>query len=194
MLKLLRLPAVLAFAAILSACGAPPEGFEDLEPLGDFRLGHNITVVDNPTMGALSRKVSDEEWETAMEDAVARQFSGFSGDRYYHIAIKVQGYVVAQPGIPVIAAPKSTLGLSVNIWDDAAGGKLLEEAKQIIVLESLSAGNIVSSGITKSRDEQVRELAENAAGEILEWLRDNPQWFDGSPNDVTPIAEPASGA
>jgi hypothetical protein len=170
----------LGILLLIAGCGAPPEGVEGLEPLGDFQLGHNIVVSRSPTMGPLSRQVSDAEWEEAMKAAVTRQFGAFEGGKLYHVAIKIQGYIVAVPGIPLVAAPKSTLIITANVWDDARGVKLSPEAHPITVMESFSGENLVSSGLTKSKEEQVRELSENAVGEVLEWMRKHPEWFDGS--------------
>ena len=58
--------------------------------------------------------------------------------RFYNIGIAVDGFALAPPGIPVVAAPKSVLVITANIWDDAAQTRLNAEGKQFTIFESLS--------------------------------------------------------
>ena len=105
---------------------------------------------------------------------------GDSGDKLYHFGISIEGYVLAQPGIPLILSPKSVLIINLSVWDDAAGAKLNEEVEQITVFESFSGGSIVGTGYTKSREEQLQALARNAAKEIQSYLerqRRDKGWF-----------------
>jgi hypothetical protein len=119
----LRTPALVVGLALLAACGR-----SDLEeppvPLGDFVLGHNIVVAANMQKVPISREATVEEWETEMKEAMADRFGRYEGARIYNVGIAIDGYALAPPGIPVVAAPKSVLVVTANIWDDATQTKL----------------------------------------------------------------------
>ena len=88
--------------------------------------------------------------------------------------------MLAQPGIPLVFSPKSALIFKLTVWDDAAGKKLNEEPEQITVLENLDGDTIIGSGLTKSAEEQLQSLSENAAKMIQRYItRQHRQekWF-----------------
>ena len=177
----LRLPlrslVLLAVLAALAACGARDLGPARAE-LGDFRLAHNITVDDNAQQGPFSRAAEPGQWKQAIEAEVARRLGRYEGDRLYHIAVHVDAYILALPGIPVVASPRSALIISVNVWDDALGRPLNDRARQLTVLESLSGESVMGSGLTQSAEQQMAILARNAAVSIENWLAETPHWFD----------------
>lgn len=176
-LALFRPVAFFAALIVVSAC-ADGSRLGELRPeLGDFRLSHNIVVASNAQQGPFSREATAEEWEEALRDAVATRFGRYEGDRLFHVAIHVDGYVLAVPGVPLVASPRSALIISVNIWDDALGGKINDEPNQITVLENLSGSSVVGSGLTQSAEQQMRVLSRNAALLIENWFAENPQWF-----------------
>lgn len=180
---MIRLFALLTLALSLAAC----DEFKDLEappePMGRFLLGHNIVVSNDPQVGPLSRKASNDEWIASLTAAVDERFGRYDGDQFYHIAIKVEGYVLAQPGIPLVASPKSVLLIAVTLWDDAAEAKINEEAKGFTVFERLSGETFLSSGLTQTKEIQMQNLSRNAAYMIHQWMLENKQWFG------EPIAE-----
>lgn len=174
-------PALAAAALVfLAGCNSARDLDEPTVPLGDFYFGHNIVVAENAITGPLSREATAEEWEEVLRAEMDRRFRRFDGDRLYHLAIGVEGYVLAMPGIPVVAAPKSALIFSVTVWDDAAGGKINDRPHRITVLETLAGDSIVGSGLTRAREEQMQDLAQNAARSIENWLRSNIDWFGGA--------------
>ena len=174
--------------AALAACNSARDLDEPVEPIGDFFFGHNIVVAENAQRGPLSRAAEPEEWEEALRTEMERRFRRFDGDRLYHLAIGVEGYILAVPGIPVVASPRSALIFTVTVWDDAGGGRI-REPHRITVLESLSGGTIVGSGLTSSREEQMQNLAQNAASSIERWMRDNEAWFEPvDPDDAEAVA------
>jgi hypothetical protein len=173
----LRALAMLATLALLSACADGSRLGEQRAELGDFRLSHNIVIAANAQKGPLSREVTAEQWEESLRDAVATRFGRYEGDRLFHVAIHVDGYVLAVPGVPLVASPRSALIISVNIWDDALGRKINDEPNQITVLENLSGSSVLGSGVTQSAEQQMRVLSRNAALLIENWLAENPQWF-----------------
>lgn len=185
---------------LLAACGGTEDIDGPLKPIGDFYLGHNIVVAANAQLGPFSREASAEEWEEVLGEEMERRFRRFDGDRMYHLAVSVDGYVLAVPGIPVVAAPRSVIIVGVTVWDDAAGGKINDTPHRITVLENLSGETVVSSGLTQSREQQMKNLSENAARSVENWLRQNIEWFQrpadeapaaGADSEATAAAEPA---
>ena len=167
-----------ALFAVLSACAAADEDLnEPLVPLGEFKLGHNIVVADNAVMAPPSRRASEDELEDAMKLAIERRFGRYKGDQFYHIAISIDGYSLAVPGIPLVLNPKSIMVIKATVWDDAAGGKINEEPRQFTVLERLSSETAISSGLTQNKQQQLKNLSDNAARLIEAWMRENPDWF-----------------
>lgn len=192
-----RFCAVLIAVLGLSAC----EDINDLSqaptPIGEFALGHNIVVAPNIVMGPASREASDDAWIAAVTEAVDARFSRFDGDQLYHFGISLEGYVLAQPGLPVVLSPKSVLILKLTVWDDAAGTKLNSEPEQITVLETLDGDTIVGSGLTKTADEQMQTLAENSAKLIQRWIirqHRSEQWFKRRPETVAAQLEASEAA
>ena len=159
----------------LAAC-APKEDLSlPPEPLGDFSLGYTIVVVDKPQIGPFSRTATDAEWKASLEQAIDRRFRRFQGAGTYHIAVKLQMYALAQPGVPLVVKPRSVLLVSANIWNTQ--GKLTPEPENLTVWESFSEKTLIGSGLTQSRDQQMRNLSDNAARQIEEWMREHPEWF-----------------
>ncbi|WP_372615322.1 hypothetical protein [Aquicoccus sp.] len=166
--------------SVLIACGNADDLDEAPVELGNFSLGHNVVVAPNLTKGPVSREASKEEWTDAMTDAIEARFGRYEGDKVYHFGVSVEGYVLAQRGIPLVASPKSILIFNLTVWDDAADKKLNEEVKQITVIESFGGDTLVGSGYTKTGEEQMQQLARIAAKEIERYLvRQNYEqgWF-----------------
>ncbi|WP_155326448.1 hypothetical protein [Alkalilacustris brevis] len=186
--------ALICGLALLAACGTTRDLEGPVEPLGDFYLGHNIVVAENAQRGPLSREADPEEWQESLTAEIDRRFRRFDGDRLYHLAINVEAYVLAVPGIPVVAAPKSALIFGVTVWDDAAGGKINEEPHRITVLENLSGETVISSGLTQTREQQMQNLSINAASAIERWLRRNSEWFGGNEPTLLSDDDAASDA
>ncbi|MBD3665958.1 hypothetical protein H9Q16_18630 [Sulfitobacter sp. TSTF-M16] len=168
--------------ALLAACNGAADLDDAPVPLGDFRLEHNIAVAPKAQKGPLSREVTKAQLTTALTDATAERFARYSGARRYHFGMSVEGYNLATPGIPLVFAPKSVMIINLTVWDDAKNKKLNEKPHQITVLESLDQGPIVGSGYTKSAEEQLKNLAQNAAKSIETYLvKQNKAegWFMG---------------
>lgn len=178
-----RFYALIAVFFMLAGCTNPNDLDQEPTYLGNFRMGHNVSVAPNLTKGPASRDATKEEWIAAMTTAMDDRFSRYTGDKFYHFGISIEGYVLAVPGVPVVASPKSALILKVTVWDDASGTKLNEEPHQVTVIESFSANTILGSGLTQSREKQLENLTRNAAKQIQNWLvRENSKngWFEES--------------
>ena len=192
-----RLSLCLVAGLMLTACTSkdlsnPPPA------LGEFSLGLNIVVADDMQMVPISRSATVEEWEAALQKAIDDRFGRYDGTKAYNFGIAVDGYALAPPGIPIIASPKSVLVVTANIWDDAAALKLNAEGKQIMVFESLSPEEVIGSGLTKTREQQMDLLAFNAAYAVEQWLLEHPEWFAAAAvapavartDSATPVASP----
>lgn len=192
-MRKLILGAVLAIAG----CSTQTELSSEVVALGDFRLGHNIVVADNAQLIPPSRGAEPDEWEAILTSEIARRFDRYEGEKLYHFGVAVDGYSLAVPGIPIVLSPKSALVVSIIVYDDSQGnngnnGKLNLKRKQLTVLESLSGETVLGSGLTKSREQQMQNLAFNAARQIEKFLVENrAEWFgeDTVDPDETPVAD-----
>lgn len=169
--------AILTGVAFLAACASGAQLGDERAELENFRLGHAVVVASEATVGPASRRAEPEAWEQTLTREIKRRFERYEGDRLYHIAVNVQGYVLAVPGIPIVAAPRSVLIIGVTIWDDAAEAKLNESPHRITVLESLSGETMVGSGLTQSAEQQMHNLSQNAVAAIERWIATKPEWF-----------------
>lgn len=192
-----RFFAVCAAALLVTGC----ENIDDLSrkptPIGEFALGHNVVVAPNFVVGPASRTIEDERWIEAMKTAIDDRFGRYEGEQLYHFGISLEGYVLAQPGLPVVLAPKSVLILNLTVWDDAAGAKLNAEPEQITVLENLDGDTIVGSGLTKTAEEQMATLTQNAAKVIQRWITRRhyeEQWFKKRANSTPQVSASTTGS
>lgn len=183
-----RLVAALMTFVMLAACNGAADLGKAAVPLGDFSLHHNIAVAPKVQKGPLSREVSKEVLIKAMTDATAERFGRYKGSGKYHFGMSIEAYSLAVPGIPLILAPKSLLIVKLTVWDNAKNAKLNAEPQQITVLESFDQGPIVGSGYTKTAEEQLKNLTQNAAKSIETYLvKQNKAegWFNGTSTEVT---------
>ncbi|WP_172327058.1 hypothetical protein [Mangrovicoccus sp. HB161399] len=184
-----RTALALTASLALTACTTDISPDVAGRPLGDFSLQHLVVVVDDPQKGPMSRSTDDASIETAVTQAVDARFRRFEGSGKYSIAIKVVAYALAAPGIPVILAPRSLLAMNVGIYD--SGQKRISgDWKQLVVWEDAGGDQILGTGYTQGAEEQLAELADNAAVEIEKWMRENEGWF--APSVPAGDAEPAS--
>jgi hypothetical protein len=185
---------VLVFLCFgLTACANSNDLDQAPVDLGTFNLGHNIVVAPKVTKGPVSREATPEEWIESLTSAVGERFDRYEGDKLIHFGISVEGYVLAQPGIPIIASPKSVLIINLTVWDDAAGVKLNEKPEQITILESFSGKSLLGSGLTQSKEDQMLALSRNAAKQIEVFLlkkHTEEGWFAPMPE---PNATPDQG-
>jgi len=172
-----RLVACIAALAALVSCTAPTKEVTD-EPLdlGDFVLGHNIVVAPDIQKGPLSREADTDAFIASMKNAIDARMgaSRYDGTRLVHFGVNINGYALAQKGVPLILQPKSAIIITVTAWDDRAGAKFNEEAKEIFVLESFTGSSLIaSSGFSMTAEEQMANLTYNAARQIEKWMHEN---------------------
>lgn len=187
---------IAGLVAMLAGCSIKHDDLaEPAVPLGDFVLGLNIVIPDNMEKVPISREASQDEWKAAMTKAMEDRFGRYDGTRLYDFGIAINAYALAPPGVPVVAAPKSVLVITVNIWDDATQRKLNPKPKQLTIFEDFSADTVIGSGLTRSKKKQMETLSYLAVKKIEDWLVRNPQWFKDPPevgdmteNDPNPLA------
>lgn len=180
----MKLRTTLLTALFLAGCAS-----EDLSqppaPLGQFRLGHNIAIADDVQRGPFSREFTEVQIEASVQKAVAERLRRYDGDGLYHLGIFIGGIVLAEPGIPVIYAPKSVMIVDVTVFDNATQSKLNDEPHRIVVTEGLDKTvPLIGSGYVRSAEEQLENLSANVAREIEDWLLENPDWFAVRPGQV----------
>ncbi|MCV6591634.1 MAG: hypothetical protein OIF48_01680 [Silicimonas sp.] len=164
---------------LLAACSTKEEDLtQPPEPLGQFRLGHNIAIADNVTKGPFSRDFTETQLETSVQNAVAKRLRRYDGDGLYHLGIVVGGIVLAQPGIPVVYAPQSVMILDVTVFDNRTQKKLNDKPERIFAGEGFrNAVPVIGSGYVRSAEAQLDNLSASAARAIENWLKKNPEWF-----------------
>lgn len=149
-------------------------------PMGDFRLGHNIVLTNNTQIGPMSREVELVAWELMLGEQINKRLGikRYNGDGLYHIGVSISGYLLAPPGIPLIASPRSMLVVRVTFWDDKTQKKLNDKPKEFIILDQgLIASSFKGTGLSATVEEQMLELCERAVEKIENWLRQNQTWF-----------------
>ncbi|MEO0693266.1 MAG: hypothetical protein AAFY90_10380 [Pseudomonadota bacterium] len=155
--------ALLALAAC--ATGPEPEPVRDAG-LGNFRLGFNVVVVRDALQGPGSQPIDEAALQTAIAEAVVDRLGAYDGDGLYHLGIRVDAYVLAEPG----TQSESVLLMAANVWDEAS--------KRNLTAEPLEIAGIAPAGTTN-----ITELAERAALALEDALRANASvWFAPKPD------------
>ncbi len=196
------LPVRLLFAAaalsLLAACAAKPVEDSPVKELGDFHLGYSIVVADNAKPVPPSRPATDSEWEASFREEIDARLRRYEGGRLYHLAVAVDAYALAVPGVPLVVSPKSVVVVSLTLFDDALQEKLNAEPKQLTIFEGSSGETFVGSGLTRTREQQMEVLTRNAVAAMEGWLEENAAWFQRfpppSPEVVAEVAEAARKA
>jgi hypothetical protein len=181
----LRKLIVACVVLAVSACASEDPLTYEQPDMGTFQMKWNIVVADNAQRVPPTRQATAQEWQEILGSEIDRRFSGYAGGRDFHIAVNVDGYSLAPPGIPVLLAPKSILVLSANVWDHAEARKLHDEPKRITVFEGASATTIIGSGFSRTKEEQMRALSRNAAAAVQNWILTHPEWLA-----LPPLSQP----
>lgn len=181
------LAAVTLVAVLLSAC-AGKNVVEAPVELGNFKLGLNIVVADDPQKVPISRHADPQALDDAMTKALQDRLARYDGEKFYNLGVSVDAYALAPPGIPLVLSPKSALVVTATLWDDAAGKKLNEKGEQFTVFEGIDGETLIGSGLTRTPEQQMEKLSFNAAKRIERWLSDHPEWFGLGPKPK-PVAE-----
>ena len=194
---------LLLAGLVLSACATGKDLDKAPPDLGNFLLGHLAVVAPHPAVGPSSRTLPPDQWVASMTEAMNARFGTqrYDGTHYYHIGVSIDGYVLAQPGVPLIYSPKSILIANVTIWDDRKGIKLTEKAEQLTVIEAIEGDTLLGSGYTRTPEEQMAGLTRSMAKAIENFLaRKNHElrWFRDSDEEAAatrltpPMGAPAA--
>ena len=176
---------VLSCLGLLACTNEPEDLTQAPEPLGQFRLGHNIAIADNVVLGPFSRELSETKLEASVQNAVAERLRRYNGDGLYHLGIVVGGLVLAQPGVPAVYAPQSVMIVDVTVFDNTTRKKINENPKRITSGEGLSnTVPFIGSGHVRSAEEQLENLSAGVARQIEDWLKENEDWFVPRPGQV----------
>lgn len=179
-----RMIATLALLGLLIGCTDAQSNKAPAE-LGAFRLGHNVVVASKMKKGPVSRNATQEEWVNALTGEIAQRFGRYDGPQLYHLGVSVEGYMLAPPGVPVLYNPRSALIINVTVWDDAAAKKLNAKPEQFTIYEDTTGQSLtLGSGHTRTREEQIAGLSENAVDAIEDWMKEQHEtkgWFDLRP-------------
>lgn len=177
-----RFISILATLAVIAGCTYEGDLKEPPVYLGNFSLGHNVVVAPKvQTAAAVSREVSEEELTAALQNAIAKRFDRYEGDKSYHLGVSIEGYILARAGVPVVAAPKSAMIIRVTVWDDAQAKKLNVPPEQMTIIENLDGESLFGTGWLQQSDEQLAGLARNAAKAIETFLVEQNEelgWFE----------------
>ena len=186
-MSFVRVLILMAGFALLAGCET-----NDLKkppvPLGDFVLGVNVGLADTPDVPSISRKATPDEWKAGIEKAMADRFGRYDGNRIYNFAVRVDGYVLAPPVLPVVAAIRSALIVTVFVFDDATQTLLNPGGKQLTMVEAISPQSFIGSGITQTKAQQIALMSYRAALSVQNYLLENPGWLN-----LPPVGAPAAG-
>ena len=164
---------------ILASCAPEVQDKVTQKGMGDFRLGYAVVVGEELVQGPLSRQGDPDLIIASVKSAIEKQLSDYKGSKYYHVAVKLEAYILAQPGVPLVFSPKSTLILQVGLWDNVTQQRMAEP-EQIRVVEPIRIRSLIGSGYTQNAEEQTNVLAKEGARMIEEWLKNKHEmagWF-----------------
>ncbi|NOX39301.1 MAG: hypothetical protein GXP05_01975 [Alphaproteobacteria bacterium] len=145
-------------------------------------------MTKNVQKGPLSRSIDPAEIKAVLQPKLETALRRYQGTRLYHVAVAVDAYILAVPGIPLVASPKSALIISVDVWDDKKQAKVMDR-KQITVMEAISGKSFFGSGLTQNKEQQLASLTTSAVKLVEKWLRKNEALFKSDPAD-TPVVTP----
>ncbi len=181
--RLIRAFSAIAVLLVLAACDAHDAG-EPPRPMGKFAMGLNIVVPETAQTIPISRQAKPEEWKAVMTAAMDERFGSYQGDKLFDFGISIDGYLLAPPGVPLVASPRSALIITVNVWDDGKQQLLVKGGKRMTIIEGTSPDSIIGSGWTQTKQQQMKKLAFNAAHAVQEYMLAHPDWLEMTTDQV----------
>lgn len=193
-----RVLAVLASLFLLAACAAT-ELHNEPQNLGAFKLRVGHIYTDKALQWPLSRNAEASEWNQPLEQALETRLRRYQGAQEYDVAITLEGFMLAPPGIPVLVSPKSVAVVNVFVYD-VANKKYLARKEQMEVFEDTTGESaILGSGHSRTKEEQIAGLSLNIVDKVESWMAEQHQaegWFDLKPRpgvESAPVpADPAA--
>ena len=128
----------------------------------------------------MSRDGQKTEWVKQMNTAMEASMRSKEGSQEYDVAVTLEGFMLAPPGVPVLFNPKSVAVVNVFVYD-VANEEFLADKHQMEVFEDTTGESvIVGSGHSRTKEEQIAGLALNIADAVEEWMAEQHKengWF-----------------
>jgi hypothetical protein len=193
---MIRILALLASLVLLAACEETQLN-EAPQELGDFKLRRGFVYTDKASTYPISRKAEPSEWNKPIEEALEARLRRYQGSGQYDVAITLESFSLAPPGVPVVFNPKSVAVVLVFVYDVANKTFLLEEHQMIVFEDTTGESAIVGSGHSRTKAEQIDGLALKIVDRVEEYLAEQHAehgWFNGDESPVSAAQEPAQTA
>ncbi|MDC0658760.1 hypothetical protein N6L27_12185 [Leisingera sp. SS27] len=176
---MIRVLSMLAALALLTACGETQLN-EAPEDLGAFQARVTHVYTDKALQWPLSRNAEHSEWTAPIENALNTRLRRYDGAQQYDVAVTLEGFMLAPPGVPVLFSPKSAVVVNVFVYD-VAEKKFLAKKHQMEIFESTTGESaVLGSGHARTKEEQIQGLAINIADKVEEWMAEQHEkegWF-----------------
>lgn len=183
---MIRLIAFLTSLTLLVACGETQLD-EAPEDLGTFKMRVGYIYTDKALQWPLSRNAEGSDWNATLQNSLDGRLRRYEGTQEYDVAITLEGFMLAPPGIPIVLSPKSVAVVNVFVYD-VAGQEYLAKKHQMEIFESTTGESaVLGSGHSRSKDEQIAGLSLNIVDAVEEWMAKQHQengWFDLRTDDV----------
>lgn len=187
----------LPLLTLLVACGETRLD-EAPEDLGAFEARVTHVYTEKALQWPLSRNADHSEWTAPIENALNARLRRYKGTQQYDVAVTLEGFMLAPPGVPVLFSPKSAVVVNVFVYD-VENKTYLAKKHQMEIFESTTGQSaLVGSGHARSKEEQIQGLAVNIADKVEEWMAEQHReqgWFalrDAA--EATPAQTPVSNA
>ena len=144
-----------------------------------MRVGHTYT--DKALQWPLSRNAEGSDWNADLQAALDGRLRRYDGAQEYDVAITLEGFMLAPPGVPIVLSPKSVAVVNVFVYD-VAGQEYLAKKHQMEVFENTTGESaILGSGQSRTKEEQIAGLSLNIVDAVEEWIAEQHLengWFD----------------
>ncbi|WP_164661806.1 hypothetical protein [Tropicibacter sp. Alg240-R139] len=166
---MIRILISLACLSFLAACGSTQLN-EAPENMGAFSARVIHVYTDKAKQWPLSRSAEPSQWNAPMENAMETRLRRYEGGQEYDVAVSLEGYMLAPPGIPVVVNPKSVAVVNVFVYDVATETFLAKKEQMEIFEDTTGQSVILGSGHSRTKEEQIAGLSLNIADTIEEWM------------------------
>lgn len=178
-----RILALFSALVLLAACGETRLD-EAPEDLGAFQARVTHVYTEKALQWPLSRDADHSEWTAPIENALNTRLRRYAGAQQYDVAVTLEGFMLAPPGVPVLFSPKSAVVVNVFVYD-VANKKFLAKKHQMEIFESTTGESaLLGSGHARTKEQQIQGLAVNIADKVEEWMAENHKeqgWFAPRP-------------
>ena len=166
---MIRILALLSALAVLAACGETRLE-EAPEDLGAFQARVTHVYTEKALQWPLSRDADHSEWTAPIETALNTRLRRYAGAQEYDVAVTLEGFMLAPPGVPVLFSPKSAVVVNVFVYD-VAEKTFLAKKHQMEIFESTTGESaLLGSGHARTKEQQIQGLAINIADKVEEWM------------------------